>query len=118
MNLTKSAEAAVHAGELTPGIIATISGASGGLARMAATAVPNNPRAGILAAVLISSASLWIWVWSSAAWSREGAFALFVGWGVIVTATYGIFQGSDPAKISGSINTLTAGRMGTSNTKE
>lgn len=109
----QAADAAQHAGELTPGIIATISGASGGLARIIATALPANPRTALTAAVAISTVSLGIWIYSASAMTREGAFPLFVGWGVVLAATFGIFTGSNAATMSGAVNTLTAGRMGT-----
>lgn len=113
MNLTQAADAATHAGELTPAVIATISGASGGLARIVATAVPANPRSGLFASVILSTVCLWVWVYSASALTREGTFAIFIGWGVILAATHGIFQGSNPASVSGAVNTLTQGRLGT-----
>lgn len=102
----------LHAGELDPKIMAMIIGASAGLARLIA---PFMPKAwmGLACAAVLSTVSVWVWAWSAYAWSREGSFALFVGWGVILAATASVFGGSSAANLSGAANTLTLGRLGT-----
>lgn len=104
--------AADHAGELDPKIMIMITGASAGLARLAAPFLPK-PWMGLACAVLLSTVSLWIWAWSASAWSREGAFALFAGWGMILAATAGVFNGTKLENVSAAANTLTLGRIGT-----
>lgn len=111
--LQAAAAVAVHAGELDPMVLGTISASAGTIARIIAQAAPNNPRVGLMASVVLSTVSLWVWAFSYYAWSREGAFALYVAWGVVLAATYGIFTGSSPATISAAANTLSGGRVGT-----
>lgn len=106
------AAAAVHAGELDGAIILTISGGSAVFARIFSPFIKTE-QGKLIGAIVTSAGVLLIWVYSTGSYSREGLFGLVMGFGSVLSATFGIFTASNMGTLSGAANTLSGGRIGT-----
>lgn len=114
-DLAQAAQDAVtHSGELGGDLVTYIAGGAAMAARIVAPILSiQTERGRRITAIVTSSVFLWAWAFSAYEWSREGVFALLMGYVAIIAATIAMFDLSNPEKLSSAANTLTGGRVGT-----